>query len=324
MVIRMTIRFVCKFVSLHLDRIKTKINVFRKKHRVITMISIYLLVVLSFSMVNWMLFLRNSTSFLISEQLNKHLERYDFLETTIDLAQYHRDAKDEMPITINEFAELIKPVFDKLEVINDSLEENTKKYKRDSLILDSLNAIVKENRKEAIKTIKDNSLAKIQWSIDSLSAYMAGKDSTEMIIQGKLVELANLQYEYAKKNAQVQSYINTHYGSLIPESLSLQISYHYGNFVRVILEIIDLEDARRSVISKIRDSNMAFHKNRMESVDFMDFIYYSICVSTTVSFGDIAPNDGKTRFVAVLELLICIILVTRILDGIKKSRDIKN
>lgn len=317
----MKIGFVCKLVFFYRDRIETKINDFCKKHRVLTMISIYIVVVLFFSVVNWLLFLRNSTSFLISEQLNKHLERYDFLETTIDLAQYHRDAKDEMPITINEFAEMIKPEFDNLEAINDSLEEKTRKYKRDSLILDSLNAIAIENRKEAIKTLKDNSLAKIQRSIDSLSAFMTGKDSTEMIIQGKLVELANFQYEYAKKNAQVQSYINTYYGSLIPESLSFQISYHYGNYVRVILEIVDLEDARRSVISKIRDSNMEFHNNRMESVGFIDFIYYSICVSTTVSFGDIAPNDGKTRFVAVLELLICIILLAKILDGIKKRKE---
>lgn len=317
----MTFGFVSKLVFFYRDRIKTKINRSRKRHRVLTMISIYLMVVLFFSVVNWLIFLRNSTSFLISEQLNKHLERYDFLETTIDLAQYHRDAKDEMPITINEFAEMIRPVFDNLEAINDSLEEKTRLYKRDSLILDSLNAIAIESRKEAIKTMKDNSLAKIQWSIDSLIAFMTGKDSTEMIIQGKLVELANLQYEYAKKNAQVQSYISTHYGGLIPDSLSLQISYHYGNYVRVILEIVDLEDARRSVISKIRDSNMAFHNNRMESVGFMDFIYYSICVSTTVSFGDIAPNDGKTRFVAVSELLICIILLARILDGIKKRKD---
>lgn len=317
----MTFGFVSKLVFFYRDRIKTKINGFRKRHRVLTMISIYLMVVLFFSVVNWLIFLRNSTSFLISEQLNKHIERYDFLKTTIDLAQYHRDAKDEMPITINEFAETIRPVFDNLEAINDSLEEKTRKYKRDSLILDSLNAIAIENRKEAIKTIKEKSLAKIQRSIDSLIAYMTGKDSTEMIIQGKLVELANLQYEYAKKNAQVQSYINTHYGGLISDSLSFQISYHYGNYVRMILEIVDLEDARRSVISKIRDSNMAFHNNRMESVGFMDFIYYSICVSTTVSFGDIAPNDGKTRFVAVLELLICIILLARILDRIKKRKD---
>lgn len=317
----MTFGFVSKLVFFYRDRIKTKINGFRKRYRVLTMISIYLMVVLFFSVVNWLIFLRNSTSFLISEQLNKHIERYDFLKTTIDLAQYHRDAKDEMPITINEFAETIRPVFDNLEAINDSLEEKTRKYKRDSLILDSLNAIAIENRKEAIKTIKEKSLAKIQRSIDSLIAYMTGKDSTEMIIQGKLVELANLQYEYAKKNAQVQSYINTHYGGLIPDSLSFQISYHYGNYVRVILEIVDLEDTRRSVISKIRDSNMAFHNNRMESVGFMDFVYYSICVSTTVSFGDIAPNDGKTRFVAVLELLICIILLARILDGIKKRKD---
>ena len=54
----------------------------------------------------------------------------------------------------------------------------------------------------------------------------------------------------------------------------------------------------------------------MESVGFWDFLYYSICVSTTVSFGDIAPNNGWTRFLAVLEILLCMILLGILLNKI--------
>lgn len=280
----------------------------------------YLVVVFVFAVINWLLFLQNSTSFLISEQLNKHIKRYEFLEPTIDLVQYHKEAKDIMPITIKEFGELIKPDLDKLEMIIDSLDEKNKKYKNDSLILDSLNNIAIDNRNEAIKAIKKDSLAKIQRSIDSLETYLAGKDSTEMIIQGKYVEMANLQYEYAKKNAQILSYIINHYGALIPDSLSLQISNLYHDNIFMAMDIYSLENERRAVSSKIRDSIISFHNNRVESVGFCDFIYYSICVSTTVSFGDIAPNDGKTRFFAIFELLICILLVANILDEIKKAR----
>ncbi len=56
----------------------------------------------------------------------------------------------------------------------------------------------------------------------------------------------------------------------------------------------------------IGDLISSFHNNRHESVGLLDFFYYSICVSTTVSFGDIAPNNGWTRFLVIVELLVCV------------------
>ena len=45
---------------------------------------------------------------------------------------------------------------------------------------------------------------------------MLGKDSTDLILQGKFVELANLKAEYAKKNVKVLEYVIKHFGSFIP------------------------------------------------------------------------------------------------------------
>lgn len=287
-----------------------------KSHLFLWVVSVYLFVVMSFAVVNWLIFQKNSTSYLISEQLNKHLERYDFLDPEIDLAAYHRNAKDSMPITIGEFSELIKRDFERLELINDSLTIKGNRLRKDSVKLDSLNTIASENREEAIKILKEKELSKLQSCIDSLRAYMDGRDSTEMIIQGKYIEMAGLQYEFAKKNAQVQSYILNHFGGLIPDELSMQITELYGDYVRQLFDIVNWESARRDVSSKIREATLAFHDNRLNSVSFYDFVYYSICVSTTVSFGDIAPNNGSTRFLAVLELLICLILVGAIVHGV--------
>ena len=298
---------------------------FCKDHRFLCVTIGYVLVVMSFAFVNWVMFMRNSTSYLISEQLNKHVERYEFLASDIDLAAYHRDAKDSMPITIGEFSELIKPDFERLELINDSLIAMREIIKRDSVKLDSLGAVAEENRKEAIKSLKENYLSKLRSRIDSLRTFMDGRDSTDMIIQGKYIEMAELQYEYAKKNAQVQSYISNHYGGLIPENLSLQISELLGNDIRLTSDVVRLENARRAVSSNIKDTTRAFHENRLNSVSFCDFLYYSICVSTTVSFGDIAPNNGSTRFIAILELLICLILVGTIVHivivGISREKN---
>ena len=40
-------------------------------------------------------------------------------------------------------------------------------------------------------------------------------------------------------------------------------------------------------------------------------------MSTTVSFGDIAPNSFGTRLMAVIEILFCILLVGLIIEKIK-------
>ena len=69
----------------------------------------------------------------------------------------------------------------------------------------------------------------------------------------------------------------------------------------------------------VRDLISSFHNNSHDSVWLLDFFYYSICVSTTVSFGDIAPNNGWTRFLAIAELLLCVLLLAVLLDGVAKK-----
>jgi hypothetical protein len=148
---------------------------------------------------------------------------------------------------------------------------------------------------------------------------LAGEDSTEMIIKGKYVELANLEYQFAKRNAEVQSMISQYMGNFIPESLSHQIRRCNEDYIRLTMEIQELESVRRKTSSNIRHFVTEFHENRLESVGWLDFLYYSICVSTTVSFGDIAPNNGVIRFLAIFEILICLVLVGAIVDRIIKK-----
>lgn len=62
-----------------------------------------------------------------------------------------------------------------------------------------------------------------------------------------------------------------------------------------------------------------FHKNRINSVGFWDFLYYSLCVSVSVSFGDIAPNNSCTRAIAIIELLFCLALIGVIVDKLNES-----
>lgn len=39
------------------------------------------------------------------------------------------------------------------------------------------------------------------------------------------------------------------------------------------------------------------------------YMYYSLCVGTTMSFGANAPNSGAARLIAAIEIILCIVLV---------------
>ena len=249
--------------------------------------------------------------------MNKHVERYEFLDPEINLAAFHENAKDRMPVSFEGIYKLIEPNITRLETLSIALKTNQKNY----LILKKeqkkVYKIADVERHKMIEEFIDSMMKGSQRRIDSLQEYMAGKDSTMLLLDGKYSELAHLESEYAKKNADVLTNVLEHYGSFIPDSLS-RILTHYSNEIkRISSKIEELETTRRNVSTQIKDAARLFHNNRYDTVNFLDFIYYSICVSTTVSFGDIAPNSFGTRLMAVIEILFCILLVGLILEKIK-------
>lgn len=292
-----------------------------KKHFLSAMIILYVFIVVLFATINWAIFFNNSTAFLISDQLNKYVERYEFLQPDIDLAAYHRNAKDSMPITISDFTDMIKSDLEKLQSANDSLKMKKDAFEKCVAVWDSLSRIASEMRNDSVNKVREKLLSGRQERIDSLKRYLEGKDSTQMIIDGKYVELAQLQYEYARENAKIEAMFSQYIGNFIPDSLSHQIRRCNEDYMQLTFDIHAMESERRNVTSIIRQSTVDFHKNRLESVSWVDFLYYSICVSTTVSFGDIAPNNGTTRFVAIMEILLCLFIVGYIVDRIIKRHE---
>lgn len=60
-----------------------------KNKSIVGLVFTYFLVVILFAAINWAIFRKNTTSFLISEQLNKRVDRYEFVTTEFNLATYH-------------------------------------------------------------------------------------------------------------------------------------------------------------------------------------------------------------------------------------------
>ena len=117
---------------------RNKIVSFASKQGIIKICFIaYAIIVIVGALVNWMIFLNNTTAFVISEQLNKHVERYEFLDENIDLAAYHSGVKDAMPISLDDFSSFMKADFDNLDNVNRALAQKQKDYESLRLEMES-------------------------------------------------------------------------------------------------------------------------------------------------------------------------------------------
>ena len=282
-------------------------------------VALYFGIILLFAVINWRTFEFNSTSFFVSEQLNKRLKRYDVLSQSFDLASYHRDVKDMMPITISEFDDLINPTLDSLDALNMAIESRRQHMEELEAEIDSIKMVVDAERVAEIDSIRRSFLSVYQQKIDSIENCMAGKDSTTTVLDGTYVAFANAKLEYARKWAEIESRIMENY-DLLGGPIGESFLQKNDEFIKMRIEMSEDEQSRREISSRIRSLSHYFHLNRRNAVTFWDFLYYSICVGTTVSFGDIAPNSGWTRFLAVFELLLCVCLVAYIL-GFLRPRD---
>ena len=280
----------------------------------------YLAIVIISAVINWILFLKNPTSFLISEQLNKHLVRYELETPEKRLELYLKSAADTIPITFSGFEEITKPLVSKLAIIDKSMAYQQTVMEDSSCALDSILSVASVVRTDSISSFRHKSLAPIQNSIDSLKSLMKGMDVIELASNGLSVKLANAQVDYAIKNARIQDYILTNYASFIPDSLSDSIWEVRAVCEESSIKIQHYKDTLNSVSGRLQTLSNAFYHNSIKTVRLWDFLYYSFCVSMSMSFGDIVPNDYLTRLVAVIELIFCVIIVGVIVNYLDPFR----
>ncbi len=281
----------------------------------------YLGVVLLFSFINWVVFCCNSTSFLISEQMNKHLGRYDFVSKEFNLAEFHASTKDLMPVSVDGFVGVVSSKLMRLSEVNDTLLLYTRQLDSLHMLVDSLNLVAGVHRDTNVCAYVEAAMRPYKYKLDSIEQAMVGMDSTDMISNGFLIEESRLQVDYAVKYKDVLDYVFRNLQAFIPfEDVELRNDC-FSKIVSRGGEKRSLEQERCNLVRSFQESSSQFHENRRLSVGFFDFLYYSICVSTTVSFGDIAPNNGLTRLFAILELLSCILLVSKIINELNKKRN---
>lgn len=139
----------------------------------------------------------------------------------------------------------------------------------------------------------------------------------EVEIANKNIEISELNYKSALEVSEAHKYTLANISEFHDEEL-LKVNKSIENKIRELeskrseknMERLDLRRKAYDLLSKVEKNNL----------NCIDFIYYSIGISTTTTFGDIIANSRFIRSVVCIQLLLSILLLARITQNfLKKS-----
>jgi len=286
---------------------------------VLTICIIFLVSILLFAVIYFLMFRINTANFYISDEFNERVNaRYIEREqgTLYDIPDW-----SVIPFSIDEFNQRIKPVNDTLQQTYHIIDNLV--ISRDELESKSENLyfVFAKSREMDIEQYRENSLRCLLDSVkrqeEEIAACLArGVTEEQLILNGCYVNLASMKYKYASKSLQVSDYVLKNYGSFGDRLMLDSLNVVNRKILDAGNEIWKLEDKKREYFNLYEDMTRAFHRQRIEKVSFTDFLYFSLLIATSNSFGDIVPNSSIARTLVSIQLLIGIICVGLILNKI--------
>ncbi len=130
-----------------------------------------------------------------------------------------------------------------------------------------------------------------------------------IILAEARVSLAHARYREAVKVAEIGEFVLRNLGSFADSASSSEI-------VRLEELLKDKTQRQAALFAQLSDVRKRAYESlekwyaaRQSRLLWIDFLYFSIGVSTTTTFGDIIPNSRSTRMFVMSQLVVSVLLV---------------
>lgn len=163
--------------------------------------------------------------------------------------------------------------------------------------------------KETQQTDDDVRAAELELNqLEELSARQPSSNLAIAVANSK-VKVAQASYQAAVKRAETGEYILKNLRNLADPSTTAKMDSLQEQIASASGLHNELSDQLRKIRSKAYDRQQEWYLARTSRLDWLDFLYFSIGVSTTTTFGDIVPNIRAVRMVVLLQLIGSIFIV---------------
>ncbi|MGT8856543.1 ion channel [Enterobacter sp. 186315] len=287
---------------------------------------IYFFVVILFAVLYYGFWLLKPDSFIINSELNVHPfydmnvmlwsdDNYDYpMGSGIDLNVLKKENdeyvlklskdKNDLEKIDSELADLdneFNSVYKKKEA---EFTERTKDYEQEMLS----GFIAHEKALEArVANLEKDSPVIVKTNDDVMKIQRIGDER---------VRLAEARLETARQSFKIADYI-------LKNLMLFTSKETRDDLIKLNEQRTIYNDKRFKLVKEMGDRRSAaidnvgrYYKQYMARLNIIDFIYFSVGISTTTTFGDIVASDRLIRAFVSLQLLLCIFIVGGFLNSV--------
>ncbi|MGB6116222.1 MAG: potassium channel family protein, partial [Comamonas sp.] len=285
-------------------------------------VTAWLISVLLFSVVYWLIWINRPDSFILHKEFN--LTPYDQLITKLWVSDNSMWSSSEVASLVSateldEFAKFVNDIDREATLTQEKLRalevEQTKLENAEKVIYaqhsEKLWINVERYKQDAVRREVDiveraksvaNSLSKVAEQVpSSVAAAIAAADAN--------VELARSQYELAARRSEAADYVLSNLRELSDSAAVAQIEKTETNLRKIRAEQTVLTEKLSNIRSQTYERLADWRARRTARLLWIDFLYYSVGISTTTTFGDITPNSRSVRVVVLFQLIFSVLLV---------------
>ncbi|EMH5178903.1 two pore domain potassium channel family protein [Serratia marcescens] len=287
---------------------------------------IYFFVVIFFAVLYYGFWLFKPDSFIINPELNVHPfydmnvmlwsdEDYDYpMGSGIDFNVLKKENdeyvlklskdKNDLEKIDSELADLdneFNSVYKKKEV---EFTEKTKEYEQEML-----SAFIKHEKdlEASVANFEKDSPVIVKTNDDVMKIQRIGDER---------VRLAEARLETARQSFKIADYI-------LKNLMLFTSKETRDDLIKLNEKRTSYNDKRFELVKEMGDKRSAaidnvgrYYKQYMARLNIIDFIYFSVGISTTTTFGDIVASDRLIRAFVILQLLLCIFIVGGFLNSV--------
>lgn len=271
----------------------------------------YLIIVIFCSFVYMLYWWIEPNSFIVNERIGDYFMTFE---------QSDVGSEDSMPIYYQ--YRKIRNITEKRLAIYSEIK---KKEKEEKSLYDTLKLLNNQSWQGIDSACGDDCLQKIQPQIKHLDSlervcswienFVADNDSISKSLSDNLKDLQH-RVKNEKTLAEIKLLRKYEYES------------HYSNdFLEKEKErVVEKSRQVRDQINDLYNDSLTQNTHQWyedswkvreilrKKVSWMDFFYYSLGIATTTTFGDLVANDYVTKILSAIELLLCLALVTFLLN----------
>jgi ion channel len=234
---------------------------------------------------------------------------------------------------LDEMAKDAVPIAEERRILTDKrhqLDDEDRKLKQE---LTKVQATMEQNRAKRIAVYEEMQMApllneqkELENKIEGLKEFRPSSSSEEdspldLPIAEMNVDLARKNYEIATKRLAIADKVVSDFGSFAEPGDLATYTKLQNQATEVRNRLEDIGNRESNLRERIYSLHQRWNKERTPRLGLGDFFYFSIGVSTTVTFGDITPNHYGVRALVTIQILVSVLLVGMFLNSLAPSGD---